>query len=181
MRKNTVIKLFSIIMTGLMLICQLMPIAYAEEKAPFKSMSLPGDVWACDFDRGDEVVSYYTVSEGAGTSTYRTGVDMRLFDHSFGVGTAFTQNDWANYTLNVSKSGFYVPTVYYATPETGVTFVIEYDDEVVEYKLEPSADYTNAVSQEFDSIYLTEGKKTIKIRWRMGGVTLYKINFAEIG
>lgn len=181
MRVNSVKKAMIAVLVFVLIICQQMPLTFAEEKASFKDMSLPGDVWACDFDKGDEVVSYYTVSEGVGSSTYRTGVDMRLFDHSYGVGTAFTQNDWANYTVKVEKSGFYVPTVYYATPETGVNFSLEYNDEIVNFNLEPTADYTNAVAQEFDAIYMTEGKTTLKIRWKIGGVTLYKLSFAAAG
>ena len=165
-----------------MLMCSLIAVpVYAEKKQPFKEMKLPGDVWACDFDRGDELVSYYTVSEGVGNSSYRTGVDMRLFDYSFGVGTAFVQGDWANYTFTVEKSGFYVPTIYYATPEENVSFSLETGETVQTVTLEPTQDYTTAASYIGDNIYFAEGKHTLKIRWVSGGVTFYKISFGAAG
>ena len=165
-----------------MLMCSLITVpVYAEKKEPFKEMKLPGDVWACDFDRGDELVSYYTVSEGVGNSSYRTGVDMRLFDYSFGVGTAFVQGDWANYTFTVEKSGFYVPTIYYATPEENVSFSLETGETVQTVNLEPTQDYTTAASYIGDNIYFAEGKHTLKIRWVSGGVTFYKISFGAAG
>lgn len=181
MYKKVITRVLSVATALVMLVCGLMPASvFAEQKEPFKEMKLPGDVWACDFDKGDKSVSYYTSSTG-GTSSYRTGVDMRLFDQSYGVGTAFVQGDWANYTVMVEKSGFYVPTIYYATPEPNVSFSLEAEENSQTINLDTTQDYTTAMSYVADNFYLEAGKHTLKIRWMSGGVTFYKISFGLAG
>jgi hypothetical protein len=93
--------------------------------------AVPGTIQAEDFDEGGATVAYNDRTAGNNGGQYRsTDVDIeRTADSSgmYNVGWA-SATEWLNYTINVAEAGTYVLTARVASPATGGTFHVEFDD-----------------------------------------------------
>lgn len=180
MRRSFTRIILSVFLIGLFF-CQQMPLAaFADSGNPFKSMTIPGEILMCDFDMGGEGVAYRKGSPTNGDSDYRAGENMNLYQFSDGIGVAFEGGMWANYTVTVAQAGYYMPTVYYATPDTNTVIAFEANGESkADTRLTPTPNYIQMFSQEADAFYLKEGKQTIRIGLDSGGITLYKVAFQK--
>lgn len=153
--------------------------AIAATNTPFKKLTIPGEIWACDFDNGGNGVAYLKNSKSESSSNYREGENLNIYEFDFGKATALESGQWMKYTLNVAKAGYYEATVYYATPAfTTLEFLL--DEEIkTSCELETTPDYQQCFNQNTDVIYLPEGTHTLKLSLVAGGVTLYKLLFKE--
>jgi endonuclease/exonuclease/phosphatase family metal-dependent hydrolase len=84
------------------------------------AVSLPGTVYAHDFDNGGEGVAYHDKSGGNNGGAYRsTGVDLEPSgDGGNNIGW-IEAGEWVNYSVNVATSGTYTVQLRVAAPNGG--------------------------------------------------------------
>lgn len=84
------------------------------------AVSLPGTVWAQDFDNGGEGAAYHDTSGGNNGGAYRsTGVDLEpSADGGNNIGW-IDAGEWVNYSVNVATSGSYTVQLRVASPSGG--------------------------------------------------------------
>lgn len=91
-------------------------------RSPYKSMSIPGTIQAEDFDKGGDGVTYHDSNSNkeGDASSYRSdceGID--IVNGNNGKALGYTNTDeWMEYTVNVTKTGFYT---YEAVASSGTT------------------------------------------------------------
>ena len=153
---------------------------FAQGSTPFKKMSIPGTVGFYDFDIGGEDVAYVKGTASTGNSSYREGENINVWEmkHAMCIGTGPGQ--WMNYTVDVKKTGYYQPTLYYATPEAGVSISLSVGGGTpVNFSLPPTADYEYPVPLDLDKIYLEAGTNVLTFAIVSGSMSLFHIDFVQ--
>ena len=98
-------------------------------RTPFKTLNLPGTVQAEDFDKGGDGVTYHDSNSNkeGDASSYRSdceGVD--IVNGNGGKAIGYTNTDeWLEYTVNVTKTGYYNYTVFASSGTTGSGFRLQ--------------------------------------------------------
>jgi len=154
--------------------------AFAETSTPFKAMTIPGTVGFYDFDIGGEGVAYLKGNAATGNSSYREGENINVWEMAHGMCIGSSAGQWMNYTVNVKKTGYYQPVLYYATPEGGAQLSLSVNGGTASsFSLAPTADYEYPVSLELDKIYLEAGTKVLTFTMVSQAASLFYVDFVQ--
>ncbi|WP_418642740.1 heparin lyase I family protein [Vibrio chaetopteri] len=142
---------------------------------------LPTVIEAEDFDLGGQGVAYSDREvDNLGSKNYRNeGVDFSTHDGKVHVGW-FGRNEWMNYTVNVSESGYYEFSAWLGSTSTTVRSVELHEggDVLVEMPfLSSSGVVRNFEQTEPYTLYLTAGEHTFTLFARDGSVRVDRIQF----
>ena len=100
-------------------------------RMPFAEVNLPGTVQFEDFDLGGEGVSFHdSDSEDQGDANYRTdneGLDIVKGNGGNAIGYT-AENEWMEYTVNVTKAGTYNCEATVSSGTTGASFTVSLRD-----------------------------------------------------
>ena len=161
-------------------------------RSTFKTMSLPGTVQAEDFDISGEGMSFHdSDSQNEGTSSYRSnggGVDIVSGGTGYAIG--YTQNgEWLEYTVNVTKAGYYTYEAYASSGTTNSGFRLSLSGEngltdITDNIVVPQtgsndwSNYTSIMGRTL--IKLNEGKQIIRITITGNSCNIDKITFKHV-
>jgi Carbohydrate binding module (family 6) len=86
--------------------------------------TLPGTIWAVEFDEGGEQIAYHDTTAGCnGNCSYRNAE----VDHWDKIVYHTRTGEWMEYTVNVTATGTYTLTLRVAAAESGAIFHVEFD------------------------------------------------------
>lgn len=92
------------------------------KRSPYRTVNIPGTIQAENFDKGGEGLSFHdSNSDGEGDyQSYRSDAEgMDIVKGNGGAALGYTAaNEWTEYTVNVTKTGYYT---YKATVSSGTT------------------------------------------------------------
>lgn len=161
-------------------------------RSTFKTMSLPGTVQAEDFDISGEGMSFHdSDSQNEGTSSYRSnggGVDIVSGGTGYAIG--YTQNgEWLEYTVNVTKAGYYTYEAYASSGTTNSGFRLSISGEngltdITDNIVVPQTGnndwgtYTSIIGRTL--IKLNEGKQIIRLTITGNNCNVDKITFKHV-
>lgn len=177
-------KITALLLSILMLVSLCSP-ALAEEGAekparkPFVQMKLPGEVLACNYDEGGKGVAYYTLATESSGYEYRPGELMKFYQSVplGGVIVSFNSNQWMEYTVEASYSGWYDLVINYGTENVSTVLDISVDGtKVLSPELKETGGWTTSKTLHIGSLELTKGKHVFRIAVQEGG----GLNFRSI-
>ena len=161
-------------------------------RSTFKTMSLPGTVQAEDFDISGEGMSFHdSDSQNEGTSSYRSnggGVDIVSGGTGYAIG--YTQNgEWLEYTVNVTKAGYYTYEAYASSGTTNSGFRLSISGEngltdITDNIVVPQTGnndwgtYISIIGRTL--IKLNEGKQIIRLTITGNNCNVDKITFKHV-
>lgn len=91
-----------------------------EQRIPYTNVSLPGIIEAENYDKCGEGITYHdNDSQNQGDAGYRTSEGVDVVNGNGGKAIGYTNTDeWLEYTVNVTKEGYYT---YEAVASSGTT------------------------------------------------------------
>ncbi|SDZ45542.1 carbohydrate-binding protein [Herbiconiux ginsengi] len=148
--------------------------------------SIPGYVFAQDYNTGGEGVGYHFSTAGGTDATYRpdaTHLEVCTGDSYCGDNVGWlADGDWLNYTSTVNVSGRYDLHARVASNTTGGTFSIDLDGRPwITTQSVPNTGGTQTwQSVNIDNVSLPLGKHTFTVRVGKGGFNLHAVEFSKI-
>lgn len=162
-------------------------------RSVFKSMTLPGTVQAEDFDKGGDGVTYHDANSNkeGDASSYRSdceGVD--IVNGNGGKAIGYTSTDeWLEYTVNVTKAGYYTYEAVASSGTTGSGFRLDLSDYDGLTRLTENISVPQTASSDW-SVYKTltgrtliplkEGDQVIRLTITGSSCNIDKINFKHV-
>jgi len=148
--------------------------------------TIPGLLFAQDYNTGGEGTGYHFSSAGGTDTTYRpdaTHLQTCTGDTYCGdnVGWIAT-GDWLNYTSTVNVSGVYDVHVKVASTATGGTFGIDMDGQpwIGSQTVPNTGGYQTWQSVNINNVSVPLGQHTFTVRAGTGGFNLHDIEFSKI-
>lgn len=156
------------------------------EQKPFGGVAhiVPGIIEAEDYDVGGEGISYSDADNGNNGDAYRNDdVDVQRSiegQEVYNVGWT-SDNEWLEYTIDVSSSGIYNVDLLVASQNGGAELVLEIDSVTVgqPVEIDETGGWQNYSSRSILSVPLDSGKKNLKLAVNKGGVNIDKIVFTK--
>lgn len=148
--------------------------------------SLPGFVFAQDYNTGGEGVGYHFSTTGGTDAAYRTDathLQACTSDTYCGDNVGWLANgDWLNYTSTVNVSGSYDLHVKVANTVAGGTFSIDLDGRpwVPSQSVPNTGGYQTWQSVNIDSVAIPLGQHTFTLKVGTGGFNLHDVEFSKI-
>ena len=144
---------------------------YAGEKSSGHGLEIPGKIEAEEFDDGGEGVAYHWNDGNEGGAGYRSDA-IHIGNGGTGHNIGWTANgDWARYTVNVNKTGYYKLTYNAASgADNGGSFYFA-DSEgnmiTATCIVNKTDNWDTYVESSVTNVYLEEGTQTLV--WKCGG------------
>lgn len=169
------------------------------ETLPFVDHSVPGVIFATDFDLGyvgyaysDREIANFQVSTSVFTSwnngwAYRNdGVDIEICEdnvntNGFNVGW-IDEDEWMKYTVNVTSEGVYDVHLRVASSNNNGRIAIEVDESSTDpFPVPNTGDFQNWETMIIPDVILSEGTQEIIIRAVSDGFNLSSMDFQYQG
>ncbi len=173
---------------------------YSDETVPFNLQTIPGVVYASDFDMGRNGIAYYDTEAGnyelstgeftpwnSGWSYRNDGVDVeRSTDdvNSNGYNVGFMEGgEWMQYTVDVMEEGVYEVKIRYAAGTGNGRFHLATDNGILmeEKRLASTLGWSNWRTYELDNIVLTENDNKLIFHVDQSGFNLSSMEFIKVG
>lgn len=161
---------------------------------PYADNSIPGIIYATDYDMGKIGYAYndvdYENNGGSQTSwnsgwSYRNdGVDIEPCNdfptNGFDVGWINT-GEWTNYTVNISKNGLYNIDIRYASNQAGGQFVLRIDGNIISsiISVPVTGGWQSWQTMTLQNIQLPAGTHVLQTQFLSGGFNLNYFLFTE--
>ncbi|MCI0158745.1 carbohydrate-binding protein [Leifsonia shinshuensis] len=148
--------------------------------------SIPGFVFAQDYNTGGEGVGYHFSGTGGTDTTYRsdaTHLQACTGDTYCGDNVGWlADGDWLNYTSTVNVSGDYDIHVAVASNAAGGTFSINMDGQpwIASQSVPNTGGYQSWQSVNINGVNLPLGKHTFTFKVGTGGFNVHSIEFSKI-
>ena len=162
-------------------------------RSPYKNMSLPGTVQVEDFDKGGEGVTFHDSNSNkeGDASSYRSdegGYDIVAGNGGKALGYTST-DEWLEYTVNVTKSGYYTYEATVSSGTTGSGFKLSLSDDNGLTDITENISVPQTGSNDWGTyktvtgrtvIPLEEGKRIIRLTITGSSCNIDKINFKHV-
>lgn len=148
--------------------------------------TIPGFVFAQDYNTGGEGVGYHFSTTGGTDTAYRTDANHLQTctgDTYCGDNLGWLANgDWLNYTSTVNVSGNYDIHVKVANTVAGGSFSIDMDGQpwIASQTVPNTGDYQTWQSVNINGVTIPLGKHTFTVKVGTGGFNLHDIEFSKI-
>ena len=163
-------------------------------RSTYKTMSIPGTIQAEDFDKGDEGVTYHDSKSGADGDlvvNYRSdNQDVDIVNGNGGKAIGYTSTDeWLEYTVNVTKAGFYTYEAVVSSGTTNSGFRLSLSDDNGLTDLSDKIVVPQTASNDWGTyttmsgrtlIALTEGKHIFRLTITGSSCNIDKITFKHV-
>jgi endonuclease/exonuclease/phosphatase family metal-dependent hydrolase len=139
--------------------------------------SLPGTVYARDFDNGGQNVAYYDTTAGNAGGAYRSGdVDLQASSEG-GHNIGWTApGEWLQYTVNVGTSGTYAIRLRVASPNSGTSVRVAFDKSGVSQSVSvPNTGGWQAWRTVEFNASLAAGQQILRLSFPNGGLNITKV------
>jgi hypothetical protein len=160
---------------------------------PFADNTVPGTVYATNYDMGQRLNAYNDVDyENTGGSAYNSGWSYRndgvdiepsidLSSNGYNVGWIET-GDWLNFTLDVTESGIYDIEISIAAQNAGGLILLSLDDQNITPAMDVpfTGGWQNWQYITANDIYIPSGIHTLKAQFFIGGFNLSSMEFVLI-
>lgn len=163
-------------------------------RAPYKGKmaTLPGTLQAENFDDGAESIAFHdSDTRNEGTTSYRTGtggVDIVNGNGGYAIGYTAT-GEWLEYTVNVTKAGYYTYDAYASSGVTTSSFSLSLrkGDDLI--PLTSSLTVPCVTSNNWDNyrklsgnllVKLEEGEQVIRLNITGGSCNVDKVVFTQL-
>ncbi len=148
--------------------------------------TIPGYVFAQDYNTGGEGVGYHFSTSGGTDTSYRTDANhlqVCTGDTYCGDNVGWlADGDWLNYTSTVNVSGNYDIHVKVANVAAGGSFSIDMDGRpwITSQSVPNTGGYQTWQSVNIDGVSLPLGLHTFTFRVGTGGFNLHSIEFSRV-
>ena len=161
------------------------------ETLPFKSLTIPGIIYAADYNIGQNGYAYkdidYQNADNKSTwnsgGQYRNdGVDIEkcsdVLTNGYDVGWTNT-GEYLNYTVNVEQAGTYNLTLRVAANASGGKVLMRWDGINIGTFIDVPATggWTKWMSLPINNVELTKGKHTFSLNFYFGGFNVNYVKF----
>ena len=155
------------------------PCRAADAGTPYKKLTVPGNVWACDFDLGGEGVSFSPLeTERNGLFNYRADAQLNFFQDAQGVYMGINAGNWMQYTVDVTADGDYDVYASYATMISNARFQLSVDGNVViSSALPQTTDWATLLEYQIGTVSLTKGQHVLRYMMSEGGMSFKGLSF----
>ncbi|MFZ1288943.1 MAG: cellulase family glycosylhydrolase [Melioribacteraceae bacterium] len=159
---------------------------------PFKELTIPGKIFATDYDLGPRFVSYndvdYDNTKGLGNAEWNSGGEYRndgvdiekctdQITNGFNIGWIET-GEWLKYTVNVIEDGYYTLSIRSSANESGGKILFAVDGanltEFIDIPL--TNGWRNWKTTILNDYFLTKGQHDIMLKFYFSG---YNFNYFE--
>ncbi|UZO82592.1 Ig-like domain-containing protein [Aquimarina sp. ERC-38] len=144
-----------------------------------KPSIIPGIINSVEFDIGGQNVAYFDRSPGNEGPGKRqdTDVDTEKRTPAGNVGWIL-QGEWLEYTVNITKPGFYTFDIQTASPNSNGAFHIEFNgfNATGLQRVKSTGSMNRFVNTRIDRVRLTVGRQVMKIYIDRGGFNLGTMN-----
>lgn len=145
---------------------------------PYKTMNIPGIIEAEDYDLGGSGTAYSDATPTNEGGQYRTdAVDIEVCTEG-GYNVGYTaDNEWLEYTVNVTESGNYDFIIRSASESAGGKLHLEIDGSAItnSTSLPVTTGWQTWENKLISNIALTQGVHILRIAIEQGGFNLNKI------
>ena len=162
-------------------------------RSPFAELSIPGLIQAEDFDKGGDGVTYHDSNgnKEGDASSYRSdceGVDIVNGNGGYALGYTST-DEWLEYTVNVTKAGYYTYEAVASSGTTGSGFRLAISDNNGLTNLTDNISISQTASNDWGTyktfsgrtvIPLKEGEQVIRLTITGSSCNIDKINFRHV-
>ena len=170
---------------------------FSDETVPYANNTIPGKIYATDFDMGVMGSAYYDAGAdanyGGDFSPWNNGwglrndnVDIQLSNDSLSNGfhVGWTETDeWMKYTFLLDSSGSYKVDLHYATESSDGKFSLSIDNEKITdvISLESTGSWEKWRRISIDSVIINENDNSFKFNVERGTFNFSFIEFEKIG
>ena len=170
---------------------------FSNETVPYANNTIPGKIYATDFDMGVMGSAYYDAGAdanyGGDFSPWNNGwglrndnVDIQLSNDSLSNGfhVGWTETDeWMKYTFLLDSSGSYKVDLHYATESNDGKFSLSIDNEKITdvISLESTGSWEKWRRISIDSVIINENDNSFKFNVERGTFNFSFIEFEKIG
>ena len=170
---------------------------FSNETVPYANNTIPGKIYATDFDMGVMGSAYYDAGAdanyGGDFSPWNNGwglrndnVDIQLSNDSLSNGfhVGWTETDeWMKYTFLLDSSGSYKVDLHYATESSDGKFSLSIDNEKITdvISLESTGSWEKWRRISIDSVIINENDNSFKFNVERGTFNFSFIEFEKIG
>ena len=170
---------------------------FSDETVPYANNTIPGKIYATDFDMGVMGSAYYDAGAdanyGGDFSPWNNGwglrndnVDIQLSNDSLSNGfhVGWTETDeWMKYTFILDSSGSYKVDLHYATESSDGKFSLSIDNEKITdvISLESTGSWEKWRRISIDSVIINENDNSFKFNVERGTFNFSFIEFEKIG
>ncbi|MBQ4621073.1 MAG: endo-1,4-beta-xylanase [Bacteroidaceae bacterium] len=136
-------------------------------RVPFKgAIALPGTMQAENFDKGAEGISFHdSDTRNEGTTAYRTdggGVDIVNGNGNYAIGYT-NAGEWLEYTVNVTKAGYYTYDAYASSGVTTSSFSLSLKKDDTLIPLTDNLVVPCVTSNNWDNYRALSGRLLVKL------------------
>lgn len=162
-----------------------------EPRKPYADISLPGIIEAEDYDVCGEGITYHdSESQNQGDASYRTSDGVDIVKGNGGRAIGYTSTDeWLEYTVNVTKAGYYSYQAVASSGTTGSGFRLSVKDgnsytnitdkiSVPQTGSNSWSNYTTILGR--TTVQLKEGKQIIRLTITGSNCNIDKITFKHV-
>ena len=163
---------------------------YSTETFPFSDNTIPGSIYATNYDLGQLGYAYNDVDyQNIGGSSYNNGWSYRndgvdiepcndFSSNGFNVGWIET-GDWLNFTVNVNQSGLYDIIFNVAAQNPGGKILLSLNSQYIGSAIDVpvTGGWQNWQSLIVKNIYLTAGEHKLKTQFFNGGFNFSSMEF----
>lgn len=148
-----------------------------------KSNSIPGKIFASQYDLGGEGFAYHDTTPGnTGGILRNDGVDIGTSPSEGPYIGWIAPDEWVNYSVPVNAAGKYAFTIRVASPNTGKSFYLEVDDaKATEPLIVPNTgDWNKFTTLQMGTLPLTAGNHRFRVVALTDGFNFGNISSTKI-